>query len=97
MCTDLGVFVGFSSPSRHVYTRPKDTSASLSRLKQGFDSPWERQAAIFPTVFAAHRIRRTSHGCVGWKRCGHGRERKLADRLAMFFKMMIVKLLRLFE
>jgi len=70
---------------------------ALSRLKQGFDSPWERQAAIFPTVFAAHRIRRTSHGCVGWKRCGHGRERKLADRLAMFFKMMIVKLLRLFE
>jgi len=79
----------------------KRTSAAvfyaLSRLKQGFDSPWERQAAIFPTVFAAHRIRRTSHGCVGWKRCGHGRERKLADRLAMFFKMMIVKLLRLFE
>src|SRR6516165_10327853 len=34
----------------------KRTSAAvfyaLSRLKQGFDSPWERQAAIFPTVFA---------------------------------------------
>jgi hypothetical protein len=43
-------------------------------------------------VFAARRTE-----CVGWKRCGRDRERKRADRLAMFFKMMIVKLLRLFE
>jgi hypothetical protein len=34
---------------------------------------------------------------VGWSRCGHDRERKRANRRAIFFKVTVVKLLRLFE